>query len=138
MEVTMLEAKDFVISEENSGNSLICYYTFKETRIFNKKLGYLELWSSEDFDLLSNITEINEYLNWLNNCETVLRMRYQLEIGKEVSDSWFSKIEVYSVSLAFIAMYGYSADILCGDKCSNRDMEIIFDGRNVESITLLG
>jgi len=120
-------------------------YTFNDPlQIFkqiikDEDLEEVQLCISTRLQLDSIVDQVESYLRWLTECESVLRNYYEHELGKPVHSTWFDEIEIYRVDLTFNSEQDYGATISCGDSVLQDHILIIdFDKEAVEAIHLNG
>lgn len=138
----MLVLSNFIKNDEESDDRYACYNISVCVDIFSKTIeesDELRINISKDTSLVKVLDGINQYLEWLCQCEDVLKKYYESELGEKVYDDWFKEIEVYNVDITFNSNSNYGATISCGDQVlRDHSLEIDFDKMQVEAIRLNG
>lgn len=138
----LLEIKDFIRNDEETDDRYICFNVNKCVKIFNQSIEDVEelrINITKEISLENIISLINFYLEWLNQCGSVLKAYYEGELGERVYEEWFNDIEVYSADITFNSFQDYGATICCGDQViKDHILEVDFDERNIEDIRLNG
>lgn len=138
----MLEIKDFIRNDEETDDRYICFNINKCVKIFNQSIEdteQLRINITNEILLENIISLINSYLEWLNQCEAVLKTYYEGELGEKVYEEWFNDIEVYSIDITFNSSQDYGATVCCGDQViRDHILEVDFNQMNIEAIRLNG
>ena len=104
-----LVVSDFIKDELNSDDRYNSYRLTVPIKIFqytlmDDDLEEFELYVSKKILLQDIIYKINEYINWLQNCEQELKKYYEKQLHETVNKNWFNELEIYNVSIIFVIL----------------------------------
>lgn len=110
-------------------NCLIDTYTAEECEINIPK----------EYDLLKILPLINNYLNWLKECNKELTSYFEKRLGEVIPKKWFENIEVYHFSVTFNSADDYGATISCGESIFiDHTVEFDFEKFHIVDDRLIG
>lgn len=109
----------FQILENQNNEGYIRCKPIEEFRIFDVVLDKEEtdmfeisIAKGQDLEKLQPI--VNQYIEWLNNCEKEVTAYLQEQLGEELPIHWMKDIEVYTASIVFNSIDDYGATISFG------------------------
>jgi hypothetical protein len=110
-----------------------CYHPAVPVQIFNCLIDTdnaeeCEINIPKDYDLIKIFPLINNYLNWLKECDKELISYFQKRLGESVPHTWFETIEVYRFVVTFDSADDYGATISFGESIfTDHTMEFDFE-----------
>lgn len=140
----MIETNNYNINEEESDVRHICYNLNSSIKVFNylTNNGVFDgvyIYVNRNIELKFIASDLDNYIEWFKNCETILEPYYESIHGDKVYDRWFDDIEVYRVDITFNNKDDYGATIYCGDRIYiDHTLEIYFDRKEVSEVILNG
>lgn len=141
---TLIEMSNFIENSEESDDRYICYNINSNIRIFNsviedQSLEDVQVFVARNIGLPLIIEQVIRYIDWINNCENLLKKYYENKLRERVYDTWFNDIEVYRVDITFNSEYDYGAIVYCGDRIFvDHALEIEFIQEEISDILLNG
>lgn len=142
--LTLIEMSNFIENNEESDDRYICYNINSNIRIFNsviedQSLEDVQVFVARNTGLPLIIEQVIRYIDWINNCENLLKKYYENKLRERVYDTWFNDIEVYRVDITFNSEYDYGAIVYCGDSILvDHALEIEFNQEKISDILLNG
>ena len=139
-----LVVSNFIKDELNSDDRYNSYRLTVPIKIFQYTLMDDDL---EEFELNVNkkillediIYKINEYINWLQNCDQELTKYYEKQLDETINENWVNELEIYNVSITFDALDDYGATISCGDNIlSDHILEFDFEKNEIIDVRMNG
>lgn len=137
MQLQMLEVQD----DEN----YIRYVPCDKFRIFGvmverEEIDVFEIIIAKNQDLKKLQPVVDMYMDWLNNCEKVLTVYLQEQLGEELPTHWMKNIEVYTASVVFNSINDYGATISFGAEeiFGDHIVELNFEKDEIENNGLVG
>ncbi|MHA7966774.1 hypothetical protein ACX93W_21925 [Paenibacillus sp. CAU 1782] len=134
----------FVENVKDSDERYKCYTLKNAVQIFNQiicdeNLDDVRIYISTEVDLYSISPNVESYINWFTQCETIVRHFYENELQHKTPQNWFNEIEVYNVDITFNSCEDYGATITCGDNIlQDHILSIDFDREQISVINING
>ncbi len=119
-----MKLEELMKDNDLSDDKYYCYHPIIQVQIFNclidaDTVKECEINIARDCNISEMLPLINEYLNWLKECDKELTSYFGNKLTTIIPEKWFESIEVYRFSITFNSADDYGATISCGESLFN-------------------